>query len=65
MMGMLGEEGPPEVYAIVHKIKIKTPSGKKVEGTSVLIWDSNIGGPVDVDTQFTYDDGRDFRTWVF
>ena len=20
---------------------------------------------MDVDTQFTYDDGRDFRTWVF
>ena len=65
MMANLGRRGPAGVFAIVHKIKIKTPSGKKVEGTSVLIWDSNIGGPVDVDTQFTYDDGRDFRTWVF
>ena len=55
MIAKLGEEGPPEVYAIVHKIKIETPSGKKAEGTTVLIWDSNIGGPMDVDTQFTYD----------
>ena len=58
MMGMLGEEGPPEVYAIVHKIKIETPSGRKVEGQDVLLWDSNVGGPVDLDTQFTYD-GQD------
>ena len=55
MMANLGEEGPPGVFAIVHKIKIETPSGKKVEGTTVLIWDSNVGGPVDVDTQFKYD----------
>ena len=58
MMGMKGEEGPPGVFAIVHKIKIETPSGKKVEGTSVLIWDRNVGGPVDVDTQFT-NEGQD------
>ena len=58
MMANLGEEGPPGVFAIVHTIKIETPSGKKVEGTDVLIWDSNVGGPVDADTQFTYD-GQD------
>ena len=58
MMANLGEQGPPGVFAIVHTIKIETPSGKKVEGTTVLIWDSNVGGPVDADTQFTYD-GQD------